>query len=78
MLRCRITDITCVADRVLEEGAMAKYMVMGEISLMSAILRRSMRYSHQNESIEELIRSFSSLKVNMYDLTSVYVKTLRE
>ncbi|XP_022660920.1 Golgi-specific brefeldin A-resistance guanine nucleotide exchange factor 1-like isoform X3 [Varroa destructor] len=41
---------------------MAKYMVMGEISLMSAILRRSMRYSHQNESIEELIRSFSSLK----------------
>lgn len=29
---------------------------------MSAILRRSMRYSHQNESIEELIRSFSSLK----------------
>ncbi|OQR79898.1 Golgi-specific brefeldin A-resistance guanine nucleotide exchange factor 1-like, partial [Tropilaelaps mercedesae] len=43
-------------------GAMAKYMVMGEISLMSAALRRSMRYSHQNESLEELIRSFSSLK----------------
>ncbi|XP_003742029.1 Golgi-specific brefeldin A-resistance guanine nucleotide exchange factor 1, partial [Galendromus occidentalis] len=41
---------------------MAKYMVVGEISTMSAALRRAMRYSHQNEHLEELIKSFSSLK----------------